>query len=432
MRILIVTDAFPPISGGAGWSTYELARGLRARGHEILLVQTRRARKSAQPREFDGFRIREVVSHAPPIPFVRNYVNNERLYARVERRLRSIIRNEAVDVVHAQHLLSGPGAILAARRENVPVVCTVRDYWPVCYWSDLIHDRASPTLCPACSPGMMTRCVRPHAGTMWPLALPFIPYMTANLQRKRRTLSAADAIVAVSRRIADDLRSRAPELAATRIDVIPNPVSMSDIDDTAGNAARPLDVPYMVYVGKLEPNKGVRHLVPAVERSGVRMPLVVVGAGRERDAIERAAAGSGIDVRITGWRPRREVLAWMRHAELLVFPSYGPESLSRVLIEAGALGRAVAAMDTGGTREIVSPGVTGLLSETPEGLASDIARLAADETLRARLGAALGEHVRRSFDTPLVVTRTEAIYAELSSPRTSPAPAPTGSIERHT
>ena len=36
MRILIATDAFPPTSGGSGWSTYELARGLRAAGHGYL------------------------------------------------------------------------------------------------------------------------------------------------------------------------------------------------------------------------------------------------------------------------------------------------------------------------------------------------------------------------------------------------------------
>ena len=40
MRILITTDAFPPTAGGSGWSTYELARGLRARGHDIFIVRT--------------------------------------------------------------------------------------------------------------------------------------------------------------------------------------------------------------------------------------------------------------------------------------------------------------------------------------------------------------------------------------------------------
>ena len=62
---------------------------------------------------------------------------------------------------------------------------------------------------------------------------------------------------------------------------------------------------------------------------------------------------------------------------MLIFPSRGPESLSRVLIEASALGVPIAAMDTGGTRDIIEHDVTGLLSNTPEGLADDVRRLRA-------------------------------------------------------
>jgi glycogen(starch) synthase len=36
MRIVLATDAFPPVCGGSGWSTYELARGLRSRGHTAV------------------------------------------------------------------------------------------------------------------------------------------------------------------------------------------------------------------------------------------------------------------------------------------------------------------------------------------------------------------------------------------------------------
>jgi glycosyltransferase involved in cell wall biosynthesis len=418
MRILIATDTFPPLCGGAGWSTYELARGLRARGHEIVLLQARaRPRKFAQPAQFDGFHLRRILSHAPPVPFVRNYFNNELLFARVERQVRRIIREERIDVVHAQHERSAPGAIDAARREGVPVLCTVRDYWPVCYWSDLIHDRTSPTLCPACSPGMMTRCLRPHAGRAWPLAVPFIPYMTSNLARKRRALAAADVMIAVSGQIARDLRARAPELATTRIEVIPNPVSVDDIDRSVSDSLRPLDTPYMIYVGKLAPNKGVSQLVPAVARAGVKWPLMVVGNGNDQSSLEAAARQAGVEMRVTGWLPRPDVLSWMRHAELLVFPSHGPESLSRVLIEASALGVPIAAMDTGGTRDIISHGETGLLSQSGEGLAADVARLAADAELRARLGKAARAHVKQTFDAPLVAERTEAIYDELRRAR---------------
>ncbi len=72
-------------------------------------------------------------------------------------------------------------AVRAARQVSIASVCTVRDYWPVCYWSDLIHTSDGMALCPGCSAAMMTRCVRPHAQSLWPLTLPMIPYMRANL-----------------------------------------------------------------------------------------------------------------------------------------------------------------------------------------------------------------------------------------------------------
>jgi len=111
------------------------------------------------------------------------------------------------------------------------------------------------------------------------------------------------------------------------------------------------------------------------------------------------------------------VLGWMRHAPILVFPSHGPESLSRVLLEAAALGVPIAAMDTGGTRDIVIHEQTGLLSASAEGLARDVSRLSADRDLAARLGAGARQHVERTFDAPAVIERVEQLYAELVARR---------------
>src|SRR4029450_3675365 len=147
--------------------------------------------------EYDGFRPIEFHAWAPPIPYARNFFKNERLYQRFEVFLAKLIRQHGITIVHAQHVLTGPPGIAAARSLNVPAVCTIRDYWPVCSWSDLIRNRESEALCPACTPGNMTQCVRPHAGGLWPLALPLIPYMRANLSLKRRSLAAADAVIAV-------------------------------------------------------------------------------------------------------------------------------------------------------------------------------------------------------------------------------------------
>src|SRR5205823_2049090 len=97
--------------------------------------------------------------------------------------------------------------------------------------------------------------------------------------------------------------------------------------------------------------------------------------------------------------------AWLGHASVLVFPSRGPESLSRVLIEASALGVAIAAMNTGGTTDIIVDEETGLLSATPEELASDVRRLREDDRLRARLSVAAREHARDRFEAGAVVRR---------------------------
>ena len=135
-------------------------------------------------------------------------------------------------------------AIEAARAARVPVVCTVRDYWPVCYWSDLIHTRSGLLLCPECTAANMTRCVRPRAGAAWPLALPLIPYMRANLARKQATLADADAVIAVSHRIADDLRARqrlrlaVPELHPRRR-VLPGRRHVHGLGDRRRRRGRP-------------------------------------------------------------------------------------------------------------------------------------------------------------------------------------------------
>ena len=151
MKILLPTDSFPPNCGGSGWSTYELARGLRARGHEVFVVQPRPGQLRATGREYDGFEVEEVAAPAPPIPYVRNYFKNERLWQQLQDVLSDRIARQSCDIVHAQHVLTTVPAIRAARTRATPVVATVRDYWPVCYWSTLIIDPSRDMLCPACT-----------------------------------------------------------------------------------------------------------------------------------------------------------------------------------------------------------------------------------------------------------------------------------------
>ncbi|HYT64823.1 MAG TPA: glycosyltransferase family 4 protein [Vicinamibacterales bacterium] len=422
MKVLIPTDAFPPVCGGSGWSTYELARGLRARGHDVTIVQPRPGETPGIGEiEYDGFRVRHFGAAAPNIPYVRNYYKSERLTRSLAAYLQSVLREDRYDIVHPQHVMTTLAGIAAAKLARVPVVATVRDYWPVCYWSDLLRTREGLDLCPECTVGNMRACIQPRAGALWPLALPMIPYMRANLFTKRTGLARADAVIAVSHRIAEDLRSRAPELAHTRIEVIPNPVNVAALRAIATREQRGATRventtgPYALYLGKLAPNKGTSYLIDVVRRADLDWPLVIAGEGPDRTVLEAAAKRSGRNIHVTGWVDKDDATRLLAGASMLIFPSRGPESLSRVLIEASALGVPIAAMDTGGTRDIIEAGVTGLLSTSPEGLAEDVRTLRRDEALRRSLGDAARRKVEREFDADAVVARIEALYKEVGA-----------------
>jgi glycogen(starch) synthase len=237
--------------------------------------------------------------------------------------------------------------------------------------------------------------------------------MRANLRGKQRGLGGADAIIAVSSTIAADLQARSADIRSTRMQIIPNAVDTVRLRQSASASTSPIEGPYALYLGKLAPNKGTQYLVRAIDRARLDWPVIVAGDGPDRDRIARDAARSDRDIRLVGWADQAAATRWMAHASLLIFPSRGPESLSRVLIEASALGIAIAAMNTGGTPDIVVDQETGLLSNSPEELAGDIRQLRDSAALRARLGEAARVRARSLFDSSVVVPRVERLYMDL-------------------
>jgi glycosyltransferase involved in cell wall biosynthesis len=267
----------------------------------------------------------------------------------------------------------------------------------------------------------MTRCVKGHVGAPAPLSWAAIPYMRWDLATKRRALSRAGATIAVSRAIASELRS----LGMNRLEIIPNIVDAAETRDIA-KAAPPFDLPdrFLLFVGKLEENKGARLLVPAVAAARTGLPLVVLGEGSLAHTLKFDAAAAGVTLALRGWAHREDVLRAMGRATALVFPSLWNEPLSRVLLEGLALGVPVAAMDTGGTREILDGPDAGCLVSDVAGLSAAIARIAGDGAFRARLREGALERAR-AYSPEALVPRYEAVYRSLaagSRPRSAADP----------
>jgi glycosyltransferase involved in cell wall biosynthesis len=469
LRVLLPSDVFPPRAGGAGWSAHALARALIERGHDVTAIVPRRATTNNRPKTEDQrlkttawvfgpsslvFGLEDVLGvptfrvdyWAPNVPILQNYFRHECFWPRLadaiveigDRRLeigalssRSPISNLQSLIIHAQHVQTAPAAVLAGRRLGAPVVVTVRDHWPWDYFATGLHGDRVPygrQTWASLAADLPAR-LGPLKGSV---ALAAIPYMLAHLRRRQAALRQADAVIAVSRYMARRLEQI---VRLERLHVIPNLVDIATVE--AAIATAPVSVPegqpYLLFVGKLERNKGAhllieifRHLLDQRPKTKVQGPsnqstslvlgpwsLVIAGDGPLRPELERELAALGVRARFLEWADHDEVLRLMARCELLLFPSAWGEPLSRVPLEAGACGAAILAMPTGGTADIIEDGVNGALEATTAGFARRMAALLADHAERRALGAAARRVAAERFAKDVVAGQVEALYTTL-------------------
>jgi glycosyltransferase involved in cell wall biosynthesis len=196
----------------------------------------------------------------------------------------------------------------------------------------------------------------------------------------------------------------------------------------------PDDVPVVMLPARMLQDKGVREFVAAaglLQRSERTARFVLVG-----DA-DLDNPGSIPPSQLEQWR-KEGVVEWWGHqtdmprvlsqANVVVLPSYR-EGLPKVLLEAAASGRAIVTSDVPGCREIVQPGLNGLLvpARDAAALASAIEMLLDSPELRSRLGACGRQRAVNEFSEEIVVKKTLDLYRSLLGhrwPATSPSAAP--------
>ena len=120
-----------------------------------------------------------------------------------------------------------------------------------------------------------------------------------------------------------------------------------------------------------------------------------------------------------------DMSALLKQVHVVCLPTYYREGLPKTLLDGSAAGRALIASDIAGCREVVTPGVNGLLVTPREVISLSRAMLALgeDEALRNRLGAAARRRAEAIFSVQDVVEHTFRVYDEL---QTEPASEPVG------
>jgi starch synthase len=253
---------------------------------------------------------------------------------------------------------------------------------------------------------------------------------------ERTGIEAADAVVAVSSAMREDVRTAYPQVAPERIEVVYNgidteqyrPDPRTDALERHGVAR---DVPMVLFVGRITRQKGIIHLLDAAPEISAGPQLVFCAGAPDEPEIERAtrerverlrAQRDGV-VWIEEMLPKPDVIQLLSHASVFCVPSIY-EPLGIVNLEAMACEAPVVASAVGGIPEVVVEGETGLLVPVelgPDGNPVDPARFAGDFAARVnelladparakRMGETGRKRAVEEFSWPAIAERTVALY----------------------
>jgi phosphatidylinositol alpha-mannosyltransferase len=200
-------------------------------------------------------------------------------------------------------------------------------------------------------------------------------------------------------------------------------------------------VPNILFVGRMEPRKGLIHLLRAfrkLQRDGVRARLLLVGTGPgEREARRYVLTRQLDDVEFLGRVSEAQKAQLFKTADIYVSPATGRESFGIVLLEAMSAGAPIICSDIHGYRGVVRRERDGILVEpgNADALAASIRRLIDDPALRAQLSRA-GEERAQLFTWERVGQAVEEYYGfvirrlaeqgELPKGFSAPIPPPPG------
>jgi glycosyltransferase involved in cell wall biosynthesis len=384
-RVLLATDAYPPLLGGADRAVQLLGNELWSRGHRVEVATAWQPNLPAY--EDDGHipvhRLRDSTSRVrflsanpykhglPPLP------DPEATW-----RIHRLIRTFQPDIVHSYGWITYSCAV-ALWRSPIPLVVSMRDYGNVCSVRTMMHHNRD-----ICSGPGISKCLSCATDFYGPVKGPIA---VAGVLGGRRPLVRRLAGLHYNSSYMREIMHR--HLLGDRdVDSGPPPEAVVPTfrDDSRDSPpdheilARLPDEPFILFVGALRRVKGVPLLLDAYEKlREPRPPLVMIGT-REIDTPPEIPAG----VLILESVPHGTVMAAWERALFGVFPSIWPEPFGNVVHEAMSRGCPSIGTAPGGHRDMITDEENGLLVSAgdAEQLVAAMQRLVDDSSLRERLG----------------------------------------------
>ncbi|HZD79439.1 MAG TPA: glycosyltransferase family 4 protein [Actinomycetota bacterium] len=381
----MLTWEFPPrIVGGLSTHVAGLSRALAAMGHRIHVLTVGQPEAPTEA-WVDGVHVLRVPSPLPPtepaglIPWVVRF-NTDLLDPGVD-----LLGTEGFDLIHAHDWLVAPAAIGLSGLCRRPLVATIHA---------TERGRHQGYL-----PGPENEVI--HRIERW-------------------LVEGADRLIACSRFMAGQLW-REFDTSSLKVDVIPNGTVVPHAPRRPVHgygARRSPEERLILFVGRLEFEKGVQTLLEALPAVHAQVPvrLLIAGTGTYEPCLRDRVRCSELSERVhfLGFCPQEQLHVVRAAADLCVVPSlYEPYGMAAV--EAMAAGVPCIAAHTGGLAEVISPGRTGLLFRPgdPATLAAQMIRVLSQPDLARTLAEGGRREAATRFGWGSVARATIAAYGRI-------------------
>jgi glycosyltransferase involved in cell wall biosynthesis len=419
LKILLVSDHYPPFIGGAHRQTYLLGQEMHKRGHEVAVATV--WHPGLPDVDDEGgvtvYRLKQIRTilpflhrkgrqqHQPPYPDPVTIVN-----------LRKVINAFHPDMIHAYGWITYSCAV-ALSGKDIPVLISARDYAYGCATRTLVHKGRE-----VCSGPAFFKCMQ-CAGQYYGVPKGWIGVLGVRMGRRllKSKVSGVHSISSyVHEIISRDLFDSKIALQRAGGDSLPDVIIPSFMEDEEEQPKAGTDLqvfinqlpeePFILFVGALRLVKGLQQLLDAYERLEAAPPLVLIGT-IEHDTPKKFPKG----VVVLQDFPHLAVMkAWSR-ALFGVIPSLWPEPLGSVVYEGMSRGKAVIGTTPGGHTDMIIDHETGLLVPigNVEALTRAMQELLEDSQLRERLGQAAKER-SHLFTAHEAIPHFEQAYWQLA------------------
>jgi len=370
MKILLINSEYPPIGGGAGNASSNIARVLAQRGHQVLVLTSRWDDLPFEETR-EGVRLVRLSTLRRKMDRSNAFEQISFIFAASFRTF-GLIRSFKPDITLAFFgLPSGAIAWLLKKLYRIPYIVSLRG-------GDV--------------PGF-----RPYDFRMYhKIAAPFL----------RSIWKHADSIIANS----NGLRSLALAFDSHyEIPIIPNGVDVSQF--VVSN--RDWSSPHILSVGRVVYQKGFDLAMCALSQlKALEWTWTIAGDGPQMATLKAMSEEYGIHDRIhfAGWLSSEQIKEQYAAANLFLFPSRH-EGMPNAVLEAMASGLPVLATKIAGNEELVVDGETGKLvpSEDTDALREALRPLLVEAKMREQMGRAARQRVESSFSWNRVAEQYELI-----------------------